>query len=639
MKNKKKIDEKQRIYRDSIVSATMKKIVIAMFDFITFAVMNAAICYLTQEGHITTTEYGSNILFNYVHMLVVGLIALLVNYLFKLYQSVWNYAGIDEMIRCILASAVNSAILFFVDRVIYIGLLNGYKESRLGYYAYFLFFILETIALIAPRLGIRFLKTAQTTVTSRVKSNDKRVMIVGAGFMGNFIIDSLRNNSYKTGKPVVAIDDNPAKLHKRINNVKVVGNCSQIPEMAEKYSIDEIIICMPSASNARQKEIINSAMSTGAKVKISPSVEDMIENGGNKQTRNVEITDLLSRPEVKLDKKVCRYLIDKTVLVTGGGGSIGAEICMQVARYNPNTIIVFDIYENCAFELANELNDKYGDTINIQVRIGSVRDMDRLREVFTEFNPDVVFHAAAHKHVPLMEDSPCEAVKNNVFGTYNVAMVADEFKVPKMVILSTDKAVNPTNVMGCTKRITEIIVQYMNNKSQNTEYAAVRFGNVLGSHGSVIPIFKKQIEEGGPVKVTHPDITRYFMTIPEAAQLVCQAGGLAKGGEVFVLDMGEPVRIIDLAKNLIRLSGYTEEEIPIEIVGLRPGEKLYEELAMDSEMATRQKTANEKIYVTQPMDIDDEQFEKMLNSLKDINDENVRQKLMAIVPNYNPANN
>lgn len=639
MKNKKKIDEKQRIYRDSIVSATMKKIVIAMFDFITFAVMNAAICYLTQEGHITTTEYGSNILFNYVHMLVVGLIALLVNYLFKLYQSVWNYAGIDEMIRCILASAVNSAILFFVDRVIYIGLLNGYKESRLGYYAYFLFFILETIALIAPRLGIRFLKTAQTTVTSRVKSNDKRVMIVGAGFMGNFIIDSLRNNSYKTGKPVVAIDDNPAKLHKRINNVKVVGNCSQIPEMAEKYSIDEIIICMPSASNARQKEIINSAMSTGAKVKISPSVEDMIENGGNKQTRNVEITDLLSRPEVKLDKKVCRYLIDKTVLVTGGGGSIGAEICMQVARYNPNTIIVFDIYENCAFELANELNDKYGDTINIQVRIGSVRDMDRLKEVFTEFNPDVVFHAAAHKHVPLMEDSPCEAVKNNVFGTYNVAMVADEFKVPKMVILSTDKAVNPTNVMGCTKRITEIIVQYMNNKSQNTEYAAVRFGNVLGSHGSVIPIFKKQIEEGGPVKVTHPDITRYFMTIPEAAQLVCQAGGLAKGGEVFVLDMGEPVRIIDLAKNLIRLSGYTEEEIPIEIVGLRPGEKLYEELAMDSEMATRQKTANEKIYVTQPMDIDDEQFEKMLNSLKDINDENVRQKLMAIVPNYNPANN
>ena len=332
----------------------------------------------------------------------------------------------------------------------------------------------------------------------------------------------------------------------------------------------------------------------------------------------------MSRPEVKLDKKVCRYLIVKTVLVTGGGGSIGSELSTQVARYNPKSIVIFDIYENCAFELQNDLNDKYGDEIDISVRIGSVRDMDRLREVFEEFHPDVVFHAAAHKHVPLMEDSPCEAVKNNVFGTYNVAMVADEFKVDKMVILSTDKAVNPTNVMGCTKRITEIIVQHVNETSQHTEYAAVRFGNVLGSHGSVIPIFKKQIAQGGPVKVTHPDITRYFMTIHEAAQLVCQAGGLAKGGEVFVLDMGEPVKIMDLAKNLIRLSGFTTDEIPIEIVGLRPGEKLYEELAMDSELESRQKTANEKIYVNQPMEIDDDNFNQMLAELADITEENVR---------------
>jgi FlaA1/EpsC-like NDP-sugar epimerase len=380
-------------------------------------------------------------------------------------------------------------------------------------------------------------------------------------------------------------------------------------------------------------------METGAKVKISPTVEDMLEDGGKRKVRNVDITDLLSRDEVTLDKKVCRYLIGKTVLVTGGGGSIGSEICRQVARYDPKCIVIFDIYENCAYELQNDLVDKYGDVIDINVRIGSVRDMDRLREVFEEFKPDVVFHAAAHKHVPLMEDSPCEAVKNNVFGTYNVALVADEFKVPKMVILSTDKAVNPTNVMGCTKRITEIIVQYMNDKSENTEYAAVRFGNVLGSHGSVIPIFKKQIEEGGPVKVTHPDITRYFMTIPEAAQLVCQAGGLAKGGEVFVLDMGEPVKIMDLAENLIRLSGFTVDEIGIEITGLRPGEKLYEELAMESEMETREKTANEKIYVTQPMDINDKDFAAMLDSLNDVSDENVREKLMAIVPNYHPANN
>ena len=265
--------------------------------------------------------------------------------------------------------------------------------------------------------------------------------------------------------------------------------------------------------------------------------------------------------------------------------------------------------------------------------------MDRLAEIFEEFHPDVVFHAAAHKHVPLMEDSPCEAVKNNVFGTYNVAVTADKFKVPKMVILSTDKAVNPTNVMGCTKRITEIIVQYMNKKSENTEYAAVRFGNVLGSHGSVIPIFKDQIANGGPITLTHPDIERYFMTIPEAAQLVCQAGGLAKGGEIFVLDMGEPVKIMDLAKNLIRLSGYSENEIEIKITGLRPGEKMYEELAMESEMETRSKTALEKIYVTQPMDIDDAAFESMLADLHDVTDNNVREKLMKIVPNYHPAEN
>ncbi|WP_178668528.1 polysaccharide biosynthesis protein, partial [uncultured Eubacterium sp.] len=285
------------------------------------------------------------------------------------------------------------------------------------------------------------------------------------------------------------------------------------------------------------------------------------------------------------------------------------------------------------------LKEKYNDDFDIDVRIGSVRDINRLREIMEEFHPDVIFHAAAHKHVPLMEDSPCEAVKNNVFGTYNVALIADEYKVNKMVTLSTDKAVNPTNVMGCTKRITEIIVQYMNEKSENTKYAAVRFGNVLGSHGSVVPIFKEQIANGGPVKVTHKDITRYFMTIPEAAQLVCQAGGLAEGGEVFVLDMGEPVKIMDLAKNLIRLSGFTEEEIPIEITGLRPGEKLYEELSMSEELETRSKTHHEKIFVNQPMVIDSATVEGWLELLRGVDDSNVRERLMTVVPNYNPSNN
>lgn len=631
---KEKTQNNQLEYKDNHVTAFLKKFLIAVIDFCFFSLSNMAICYLTMNGHITATAY-SNLAFSYLHFFLAGLLAILIHYALGLYRSVWNFAGTDEIVRGTVAAAIDAAMLFFVDRIFFAKVLH--YEGRLAYYAYILDFVFLAVTIIGVRIGFRIVK--RYSVFAFKSSGGQKVMIVGAGFMGNFVIDALNTNSYKDGKPVIAVDDNPAKYHKKINGVKVVGTCAQIPEFVEKYKITKIILCIPSASKARQKEVLDIAMSTKATVKISPSVEDMLEAGGERRLRKVEISDLLSRPEVKLDKKVCRYLIGETILVTGGGGSIGSEICMQAARYNPKTIVIFDIYENCAFELANELNSRYGDIINIQVRIGSVRDMDRLREVFEEFHPDVVFHAAAHKHVPLMEDSPCEAVKNNVFGTYNVAQIADAFKVPKMVILSTDKAVNPTNVMGCTKRITEIIVQYMNKKSEHTQYAAVRFGNVLGSHGSVIPIFEKQIAKGGPVKVTHPDITRYFMTIPEAAQLVCQAGGLANGGEVFVLDMGEPVRIMDLAENMIKLSGFTVDEIGIEIMGLRPGEKLFEELAMESEIATRQKTANEKIFVTQPMDIDDEQFEAMLKSLNDIQESNVREKLMAIVPNYHPAEN
>ena len=613
----------------------LKHIIIMVMDFLMFWICNMAICLFTMQGKIVGTAYQS-VAFSYAHFFAVGILAVLINYVFGLYRSVWSFADIDEIVRGIGAAVVNSAMLFIVDRVVF-KLLLGYSGG-LAFYAYILFFVLFGIAIILPRLSFRFLKQF-TLSTLKISAEHDRVMIVGAGFMGNFVIDALNIEKFRSGQPVIAVDDNPAKLGKKINGIKVVGNCAEIPQLKEKYRIDQIIVCIPSASKARQREVIDIAMSTGAQVKISPSIEEMFDEKSKRRIRNVEITDLLSRPEVKLDKKVCRYLIGQTVLVTGGGGSIGSELCMQVARYSPKTIVIFDIYENCAFELQNELKDRYGDEIDICVRIGSVRDTDRLREVFEEFHPNVVFHAAAHKHVPLMEDSPCEAVKNNVFGTYNVAMIADEYKVDKMVILSTDKAVNPTNVMGCTKRITEIIVQHVNEKSQHTQYAAVRFGNVLGSHGSVIPIFKKQIAQGGPVKVTHPDITRYFMTIPEAAQLVCQAGGLAKGGEVFVLDMGEPVKIMDLAKNLIRLSGFTLEEIPIEIVGLRPGEKLYEELSMDSELETRQKTANEKIYVNQPMEIADGQFDSMMADLSGITEENVRDVLKEYVPNYHPANN
>lgn len=627
--------ETQPFYKDSRFIVLLKYAIIVIMDFALFSLCNMVVCFFTEGGHIVNTGY-SRILFSYLHLILAGGCAVGINAVLGLYRSVWTFAGVDEIVRGIVAAFLETGALFAIDRLLFKFALH--YGSGLAYYAYIACFILLSAFIIVPRLGFKILKRFSLSSIKNT-SGCPRVMIVGAGFMGNFVIDALISENFRTGRPVIAVDDNPNKRGKKLNGVKVVGTCEDIVVQAKKYRIDQIIICIPSASNARQREIIDLAMQTGAKVKISPSVSEMFDATASRKVRNVEITDLLARPEVLLDKKVCRYLIGKTVLVTGGGGSIGSELCMQVARYDPKCIIIFDIYENCAFELQNELKDRYGDSIDICVRIGSVRDMDRLREVFAEFHPDVVFHAAAHKHVPLMEDSPCEAVKNNVFGTYNVALVADEFKVDKMVILSTDKAVNPTNVMGCTKRITEIIVQYMNTKSEHTEYAAVRFGNVLGSHGSVIPIFKKQIEQGGPVKVTHPDITRYFMTIPEAAQLVCQAGGLAKGGEVFVLDMGEPVKIMDLAKNLIRLSGYTTEEIPIEIVGLRPGEKLYEELSMDSEMQTRQRTANEKIFVNQPMAIDEARFTEMMAALGDINENNIREKLMEFVPNYHPAHN
>ena len=628
--------QEKKKYREARFTASIKRMAIAVIDIATFFAVNIAITANAQDANFFANPYRE-ILFSYLHFFIVSAIVVIVNYFLGLYRSVWSFAGTDEIIRCIVAGGIDTGALFLVDRLLFDYALD--YNIRLPFWMYIFAFVLAAALIVAPRIAFRVIRRLLVFKGYKSSDNVPRVMIVGAGFMGNFVIDALKNDGYKGGRPILAVDDNPAKYKKSINGVKVHGTCADIPELAEKYNIDQIIICLPSASNERQKEILECAMQTNAKVKISPTVSDMLEEGGSKKVRSIDITDLLSRPEVKLDKKVCRYLIGKTILVTGGGGSIGAEICKQAARYNPETIVIFDIYENCAYELENELKEKYDDIINIEVRIGSVRDVKRLEQVFEEFHPDVVFHAAAHKHVPLMEDSPCEAVKNNVFGTLNVAVTADKFKVPKMVILSTDKAVNPTNVMGCTKRICEIIVQYMDTVSENTEFVAVRFGNVLGSHGSVIPIFKKQIEKGGPIKVTHPDITRYFMTIPEAAQLVCQAGGLAKGGEVFVLDMGEPVKIMTLAENLIKLSGYTVDEIGIEIVGLRPGEKLYEELAMDSEMETREKTANEKIYVTQPMDINKARFEEMMNELADINDDNVRDKLKKFVPNYSPKEN
>ena len=420
--------------------------------------------------------------------------------------------------------------------------------------------------------------------------------------------------------------------------IPVLKGIENIPDYVEKFQVNEIVIAIPSASLAQRKQILDICTRTGCKLKLVPTLRDVTgktEKIG--ETRDVNIADLLCREEVHLDMgAISAYLKDRVVLVTGGGGSIGSELCRQIARFEPRRLVIFDIYENNAYELANELNAKYGKALPLTVLIGSVRDMIRLDQVFDQIRPEVVFHAAAHKHVPLMEDSPAEAVKNNVFGTYNVVRCADKYGVKRMVTLSTDKAVNPTNVMGATKRVTEMILQWMAGRSK-TKYMAVRFGNVLGSNGSVIPLFMQQIARGGPVTVTHPEITRYFMTIPEASQLVLQAASIGESGNIFVLDMGTPVKIADLAKNLIRLSGLRpDEDVKISFCGLRPGEKLYEELMLTEEAETLDNTRFEKINVLRPVVID-ASFEEKLNALESCaaaDPESVRDVLKELVPTF-----
>ena len=616
------------------LNALLRRAMLGVLDIMLFAMANCSICYLTMSGHIMATDY-KYMIFNYLHFGLTSVLLVGINSAFGLYRSVWYFAGSDEIVKSFLGALVNAVQLFLCDRFLFAKLLH--TKGYLPYYAYILFFVLMFVATLIPRIGYRILRRYVHNLVGR-RNGQKRIMIVGAGFMGNFIIDELRNDHYREGRPVIALDDNPAKYKKRINGVKIVGICDDLPRLTEKYKIDEIIFCIPSAAPARRRDLVNLAMGTKANVKISPSVQEFWENGnGAQRIRNVEISDLLSRPEVTLDKKICRYLIGKTILVTGGGGSIGSEICMQVARYNPDKIVIFDIYENCAFELFNALNEKYNGEIDVYVRIGSVRDTKRLDEVFAEFHPDVVFHAAAHKHVPLMEVSPCEAVKNNVFGTYKMARSAARHGVKRFVLISTDKAVNPTNIMGASKRLCEMVVQMMNRRSE-TEFVAVRFGNVLGSNGSVVPLFEQQIAHGGPVTVTHPEITRFFMTIPEAVSLVLQAGYYARGGEIFVLDMGQPVKIDDMARQLIRLSGYEPDvDIPIIYTGLRPGEKLYEELLMDEEGL--RETANQLIHIGQPIDMDDEAFCRQLAVLEQAcqsNSPDIRQYVADMVPTYHP---
>lgn len=553
---------------------------------------------------------------------------LLILWLFKLYSSIWSYASVSELKKICLATATN-----FVVQIVGMDIIFNMHMPRSYYIIYALLLLL---ALVFLRFSYRALRTFKSYAMTK---NATRVLIVGAGQAGSILAKEMKVSKYIDKKLIGFIDDNKNKKGRYLMGAPILGNRYDIEDIVKKYSIDEIYVAIPSLARIQLKEILNICSETGAKVKSLPGVYQLVNGEVSiSKLKNVQIEDLLGREPINVDmSEIGQSITGKTVLVTGGGGSIGSELSRQIAEYAPKELIIVDIYENNAYEIQQELKRKYGSNLNLTVLIASVRNTHRMDSIFEKYRPEVVFHAAAHKHVPLMEDSPCEAIKNNVFGTYKTAIAAGKYGAKRFVLISTDKAVNPTNIMGASKRLCEMIVQYMDKKYE-TEYVAVRFGNVLGSNGSVIPLFKKQIEEGGPVTVTHKDIIRYFMTIPEAVSLVLQAGTYAKGGEIFVLDMGAPVKIDTLARNLIRLSGYEPDvDIKIEYTGLRPGEKLYEELLMDEEGL--QVTANKLIHIGKPIEMDYDCFMEGLMSLKeecemDISDMMIKEKVKSLVPTY-----
>lgn len=548
----------------------------------------------------------------------------------RMYSSIWINAGSYELMQSIIATVsacvVSTILMLFIPNS-----LSAIVNITAG--------ILIMLLVTGVRLSLRVI-TRFITYTSADRTDGKyNVLIIGAGDCASSIISEIRKEKGDQYNIIGIIDDNEAKLNSFLNGVKVLGNRNNIVEIVEREKIDQILFAIAKISGLEKTNILDICGKTKAKVKVIPGYYQLLEEGISiNKMRDVDLRDLIGREEVKLDKSgIAEYINNKIVLVTGGGGSIGSELCRQIAKFNPKLLLILDIYENNAYDLQNELSYKEPE-LNKKVIIASVRDKARLNQIISAYRPNIIFHAAAHKHVPLMEDNPSEAIKNNVIGTLNMAQLASQYKVEKFVLISTDKAVNPTNVMGATKRLCEMIVQAVNHERGNkTEFVAVRFGNVLGSNGSVIPLFKRQIKNGGPVTLTHKDITRYFMLIPEAAQLVLQAGAYAKGGEIFVLDMGKPVKIYDLAENLIRLSGYTpNKDIKIEITGLRPGEKLYEELLMNNDNLT--KTAHNKIFIDKPETISLNKIIKQIDDLLFVtkigNKNMLKDKLKEIVPTY-----
>lgn len=566
---------------------------------------------------------------SYEHILIPTILMTLLFFaIWKLYKSVWRYASANELINIVMANICASAAQFVLCWI------TGNSMPRSYSVLYCFFLVLLTCGV---RFGYRILRIINNKRMSLAMKNIRsNVMVIGAGAAGDMLLKEIESSSYLELTAKCIIDDQPGCHGKLLRGVPIVGGRDKIQDAVRLYNIDEIIFAIPSADAKTKKEILEICKETGCKLRMLPGVYQLINGDVSvSKLKDVEIEDLLGREPIQINtEEVLGYVSGKTVLVTGGGGSIGSELCRQIAAHNPQKLIILDIYENNAYDIQQELVRKYP-KLDLIVLIASVRNKNRMNQIFETYRPDIVYHAAAHKHVPLMEDSPNEAVKNNVMGTYRTALAADKYGTEKFVLISTDKAVNPTNVMGASKRICEMIIQMMNQKSK-TNFVAVRFGNVLGSNGSVIPLFKKQIAEGGPVTVTDPNIIRYFMTIPEAVSLVLQAGAYAKGGEIFVLNMGEPVKILDLAVNLIKLSGLRPgTDIEIKFTGLRPGEKMYEELLMDEEGL--KKTANRMIFIGKPIEFNSQEFEDQLEQLiADARAESgdIRNRIKEIVPTF-----
>lgn len=617
-----------KIWNHSNSQIIHRRIVLIIFDIMTVCVSSVIPLWLRfiDEETIPDVYIGSA----WDFLLINIVITLIVFYLFKLYQSLWAFAGPTEAQNIVAACFLCAVLDYCGMKLLKFPIPRSY---------FFMYALVLTAITTFGRFSYRFIRSIKHKAQN--KKNASKVMVIGAGEAGNTVIKELVNSTYCTMSVKCIIDDNSNKWGQFIQGIKIVGGRDKIIESAAFYGIDEIIIAIPSANRATMRDLVEICKETNCKLRTLPGIYQLVNGEVNvSKLRDVDVEDLLGRDPIKVDmESIYNYVKGKVILVTGGGGSIGSELCRQIAGHQPKTLVIVDIYENNAYEIQQELKAKYP-ALDLVVLIASVRNTNRMNAIMQKYHPDILYHAAAHKHVPLMEDSPNEAIKNNVFGTWKTAQAAVQNGVKKFVLISTDKAVNPTNIMGASKRICEMIIQTY-NRHYETDFVAVRFGNVLGSNGSVIPLFKKQIAAGGPVTVTHPDIIRYFMTIPEAVSLVLQAGVYAKGGEIFVLDMGEPVKILDLAKNLIRLSGYkVDEDIKIEFTGLRPGEKLYEELLMNEEGL--KDTENKLIHIGKPIEFDEEKFYVQLNELKHAVEQecdNIRPLIKQIVPTYVPRKN